>query len=66
MIGTQILKIDSEIAEILEVKDGTRPALHLEIDFLLYFDRVEADKIAKAKWVQFCGTSCTIHYYVSC
>ena len=32
MIGTQILKIDSEIAEILEVKDGT---CHLEIDILL-------------------------------
>ena len=31
MIGTRIFKIDSEIAEILEVKDGTR---HLEIDIL--------------------------------
>ena len=32
MIGTEILKIDSEIAEIFEVKDGTH---HLEIDILL-------------------------------
>ena len=32
MIGTRILKIDLEIAEIFEVKDGTR---HLEIDILL-------------------------------
>ena len=31
MIGIGILKIDSEIAEIFEVKDGTR---HLEIDIL--------------------------------
>ena len=42
MIGTRILKIDSEIAEIFKVKDGTH---HLEIDILLlhrgkkmYFD----------------------------
>ena len=32
MIGARILKIDLEIAEIFEVKDGTR---HLEIDILL-------------------------------
>ena len=32
MIGRRILKIDLEIAEIFEVKDGTR---HLEIDILL-------------------------------
>ena len=32
MIGITILKIDSEIAEIFEVKDGTR---HLEINILL-------------------------------
>ena len=32
MIGTRILTIDSEIAEIIEVKVGTR---HLEIDILL-------------------------------
>ena len=32
MIGTRILKIDLEIAEIFEVKVGTR---HLEIDILL-------------------------------
>ena len=32
MIRTGILKIDSEIAEIFEVKDGTH---HLEIDILL-------------------------------
>ena len=32
MIGTRILKIDLEIAEIIEVKVGTR---HLEIDILL-------------------------------
>ena len=32
MIGTRILKIDLEIAEIFEVKDGTH---HLEIDILL-------------------------------
>ena len=32
MIGTRILKIDLEIAEILEVKDATH---HLEIDILL-------------------------------
>ena len=32
MIGTRILKIDSEIAEIIEVKVGNH---HLEIDILL-------------------------------
>ena len=32
MIGTGILKIDLKIAEIIEVKVGTR---HLEIDILL-------------------------------
>ena len=32
MIGTRILKIDLKIAEIIEVKVGTR---HLEIDILL-------------------------------
>ena len=32
MIATRILKIDSEIAEIIEVKVGTR---HLEINILL-------------------------------
>ena len=32
MIATRILKIDLEIAEIIEVKVGTR---HLEIDILL-------------------------------
>ena len=32
MIGIGISKIDSEIAEIFEVKDGTS---HLEIDILL-------------------------------
>ena len=32
MIGTRILKIDLEIAEIFEVKVGTR---HLEINILL-------------------------------
>ena len=32
MIGTRILKIDLEIAEIIEVKVGTR---HLEINILL-------------------------------
>ena len=32
LIGTRILKIDSELAEIFEVKDGTN---HLEIDILL-------------------------------
>ena len=32
MIGTRILKIDLEIAEIIEVKVGTR---HFEIDILL-------------------------------
>ena len=32
MIGTRILKIDLEIAEIIEVKVGTP---HLEIDILL-------------------------------
>ena len=32
MIGTRILEIDLEIAEIIEVKVGTR---HLEIDILL-------------------------------
>ena len=32
MIGTRILKIDLEIAEIIEVKVGTR---HLEIEILL-------------------------------
>ena len=32
MIGTGILKSDSEIAEMFEVKDGTH---HLEIDILL-------------------------------
>ena len=32
MIGTRILKIDLEIAEIIEVKVGIR---HLEIDILL-------------------------------
>ena len=32
MIGTRILKIDLELAEIIEVKVGTR---HLEIDILL-------------------------------
>ena len=32
MIGTKILKIDLERAEIFEVKDGT---CHLEIDILL-------------------------------
>ena len=32
VIGTRILKIDFEIAEIFEVKVGTR---HLEIDILL-------------------------------
>ena len=106
MIGTRILKIDSEIAEIIEVKVGT---CHLKIDILLlhrikkiilvlhvptltsnisaisksilkifvpsafpvanflnffkltqllYFGRVEADKIAKAMWKQYCGTPC--------
>ena len=33
MIGTRILKIDLKIAEIIEVKVGTR---HLEIDILLF------------------------------
>ena len=33
MIGTKILKFDLEIAEIIEVKVGTR---HLEIDILLF------------------------------
>ena len=33
MIGTRILKIDLEIAEIIEVKVSTR---HLEIDILLF------------------------------
>ena len=33
MIGTRILKIDLEIAEIIDIKVGTR---HLEIDILLY------------------------------
>ena len=33
MIATRILKIDLEIAEIIEVKVGTR---HLEIDILLF------------------------------
>ena len=32
MKGTRILKIDSELAEIFELKDGTH---HLEIDILL-------------------------------
>ena len=32
MIGTRILKIDLEIAEIFEVKDST---CHLEFDILL-------------------------------
>ena len=32
MIGTRILKIDSELAEIFEVKDGTRN-LEIENDF---------------------------------
>ena len=32
MIGTRILKIDLEIVEIIEVKDGNH---HLEIDILL-------------------------------
>ena len=32
MIGTRILKIDLEIAEVIEVKVGTH---HLEIDILL-------------------------------
>ena len=32
MIGTRILKIDLKIAEIIEVKVGTR---HLQIDILL-------------------------------
>ena len=37
MIGTRILKIDSKMAEIIEVKVGNH---HLEIDILLlYRDR---------------------------
>ena len=32
-IGTRILKIDLEIAEIIDVKDGT---CHLEVDILLF------------------------------
>ena len=32
MIGTKILKIDSELAETFEVKDGTH---HLEVDIFL-------------------------------
>ena len=32
MIGTRILKIDLEIVEIIEVKDGNH---HLKIDILL-------------------------------
>ena len=36
LIGTRIFKIDSEIAEIFEIKDGTR---HLEIDILLLLRR---------------------------
>ena len=38
MIGTRILKIDLEIAEIIEVKDGNH---YLEIYILLY---TEAEK----------------------
>ena len=37
MIGTRILKIDLKIAEIIEVKVGTR---HLEID-ILFLHRVK-------------------------
>ena len=33
MMGTEILKIDLEIAEIIDVKDGT---CHLEVDILLF------------------------------
>ena len=33
MIATRILKIDLEIAEIIDIKVGTR---HLEIDILLF------------------------------
>ena len=32
-IGTRILKIDLEIAEIIDVKDGT---CHLEVDILIF------------------------------
>ena len=41
MIATRILKIDLEIAEIIEVKVGTR---HLEIDILL-LHRIKKKKI---------------------
>ena len=37
MISTRILKIDLEIAEIFEVKVGTR---HLEIDILLLHKKI--------------------------
>ena len=40
MIGTRILKIDLEIAEIIEVKVGNH---HLEIDILLF--RSQSQKI---------------------
>ena len=33
MIGTRILRIDLEIAEIIDIKDGT---CHLEVDILLF------------------------------
>ena len=35
-IGTRILKIDLQIAEIIDIKDGTR---HLVIDILLLLRR---------------------------
>ena len=38
MIGTRILKIDSEIAEIIEVKIGNHL---LEMDFLLLYTEAE-------------------------
>ena len=40
MIGTRILKIDLEIAEIIEVKVGNH---HLEI-YIQYFGITEAEK----------------------
>ena len=45
MIGTRILKIDLKIAEIIEVKVGTR---HLEIYILL----LQREK--KTKWCYRC------------
>ena len=45
MIGTRILKIDLKIAEIIEVKVGTR---HLEIDILLL------QRVKKTIWCYRC------------